>query len=49
MRDFARGGERVDKFCARSLSVCEQARDVAPVHAAARDEQVVARASRDAA
>ena len=49
MRDFARGGERVDEFCARSLSVCEQARDVAPVHAAARDEQVVARAARDAA
>ena len=49
MRDFARGVERVDEFRARSLAVCEQARDVAPVYASARDEQVVARASRDAA
>ena len=46
---FARGGERVDEFRARPISVCEQARDVAPVDAAARDEQVVARAPRDAA
>ena len=49
VRDFARGGERMDEFRARALAVCEQARDVAPVYAAARDEQVVARAARDAA
>lgn len=49
MREFADFGERVDEFCARALAVREQARDVATVDAAPGGEQVVARASGDAA
>src|SRR4051812_3436728 len=48
-RDFARARERVNQLVARTLSVCEQARDAAPVNTAARSEQVVARAPGDAA
>ena len=48
-RDFARARERVNQLVARTLPVREQARDAAPVDAASRREQVVARAPRDSA
>jgi hypothetical protein len=49
VRGIARVGEGLDEFSACALAVRDEARDVASVHAAARDEQVVARASSDAA
>lgn len=49
MRELANVCEGVDEFGARALKMCEQARDVAPVDAATRGEQVVAGASGDAA
>jgi len=47
--EVANVGEGVDEFGARALAVCQQARDVAPVDAAPGGEQVVARATSDAA
>ena len=46
---LARASERVDELGAHALAVSKQARDVAPVDAAARYEKVVARAPSDAA
>jgi len=49
VRGLADGGERVDEFVAGARAVRDEPRDVAPVDAAARDEQVVAAAAGDAA
>lgn len=49
MSDFAHVGERMDEFRAGALTMSQQARYVAPVDAAARDEKIVARAPCDAA
>lgn len=49
MCGLADGGERVDELGAGALAVRDEPRDVAPVDAAAGDEQVVAASARDAA
>ena len=49
VRGLADGGERVDQFGAGAFAVRDEPRDVAPVDAAAGDEQVVAAAPGDAA
>ena len=49
MSNIAGIGERVDEFRASAFAVSQQARDIAPVDAAASDKKVVARAPRDAA
>ena len=49
MRGLADGGEGLDELGAGARAVCEETRDVAPVDAAAGDQQVVAAAAGDAA
>jgi len=46
---LARGCERMDEFCACALAVHAKARDVSAAEASSGDQQVVARATGDAA